>query len=142
MARSRPDGPMTEDGARLQVNPDIVQRLVDLARRVHAREYTSTPEDPEVQALAAEAVTLSEHRFDHTVDEFRSIIHDLDPRQQQEVVALFRLGRGDHELANWEEALQSARDDWNSDTAEYLLRHPMLADELVNGIEMHGHHID
>jgi hypothetical protein len=134
--------PMTDDDARLQVNPDIVQRLVDLARQFHAREYTSIPEDPEAQHSAAEATALAEHRFDHTVDEFRSIIQDLDPRQQQEVVALFRLGRGDHELSNWEDALQLAREDWNAETADYLLRHPMLADDLSSGLALHGHHLD
>jgi hypothetical protein len=139
MAESRP---MTEDGGRLQVNPDIVQRLVDLARQFHAREYNSILEDPEVQHGAAETSALSEQKFDHTVDEFRSIIQDLDPRQQQEVVALFRLGRGDHEFGNWEDALQLAREDWNTETAEYLLRHPMLADDLATGMALHGHHID
>jgi hypothetical protein len=127
---------------RLQVNPEIIQRLVDLARQFHAREATGIPEDPEVQASAAEVTALTEHRFDPTTDEFKAIIDDLEPRQQQEVVALFRLGRGDYELEEWDDALVDARDDWNEDTAEYLLAHPMLADELVSGMELHGHDLE
>lgn len=127
---------------RLQVNPEIVQRLVDLARQYHAREITGIPEDPEVQAGAAEVTALTEHRFDHTAAEFQSIIDDLDPPQQQEVVALSRLGRGDYEFEEWADALADARHDWNENTTEYLLGHPMLADELVAGMELHGHDLE
>jgi hypothetical protein len=141
MAAAKEMTPMAETD-RLQVNPEVVQRLVDLARQYHAREVTGIPEDPEVQAGAAEVTALTENRFDHTVAEFRSIIDDLDPLQQQEVVALCRLGRGDYEFEEWEDALADARDDWNEDTAEYLLGHPMLADELVSGMELHGHDLD
>jgi hypothetical protein len=130
------------DTDRLRVNPEVVQRLVDLARQYHAREVTGIPEDPEVQAGAAEMTALTEHRFDHTADEFRSIIDDLEPDQQQEVVALFRLGRGDYEFEEWEDALAEAREDWNERTAAYLLGHPMLADELVMGMELHGHDLE
>ena len=126
----------------LQVNPDVIQRLVDLARQIDSRELTEMPDDPEVQAGSAEVVALSAQEFDSTVDEFRSIIDDLDPEQQQQVVALFRLGRGDYAFEEWEDALAEARDDWNPSTADYLLGHPMLADGLANGMILHGYSLE
>jgi hypothetical protein len=83
---------MPEPSNLLQVNPDVIQRLVDLARQIDSREFTGIPEDPEVQAGSADVMALTEQEFDSTTDEFRSIINDLDPEQQQQVVALFRLG--------------------------------------------------
>ncbi len=133
---------MPEPSNLLQVNPDVIQRLVDLARQIDSREFTGIPEDPEVQAGSTEVVALIEQEFDSTADEFRSIISDLDPEQQQQVVALFRLGRGDYAYEEWEDALAEAREDWNEDTAGYLLGHPMLSDYLTNGMILHGYSLE
>lgn len=133
---------MPEPSNLLQVNPDVIQRLVDLARQIDIREFTGIPEDPEVQALSAEVVALTEQEFDSTTNEFRSIISDLDPEQQQQVVALFRLGRGDYAYEEWEGALAEAREDWNVNTADYLLGHPMLSDYLTNGMIQHGYSLE
>jgi Flp pilus assembly protein TadD len=133
---------MTEPSDLLQVNPDVIQRLIDLARQIASEEFTEIPEDPEVQAGSAEVVALSAQEFNTTVDEFRAIIDDLDPDQQQQVVALFRLGRGDYTLEEWDDALAEARDDWNPDTADYLLGHPMLAEGLANGMILHGYNLE
>jgi len=133
---------MTEPSNLLQVNPDVIQRLVDLARQIDSREFTGIPEDPEVQAGSAEVVALTEQEFDSTADEFRSIINDLDPEQQQQVVALFRLGRGDYAYEEWEDALAEAREDWNVNTADYLLGHPMLSDYLTSGMILHGYSVE
>jgi Flp pilus assembly protein TadD len=133
---------MPEPSNLLQVNPDVIQRLVDLARQIDSREFTGIPEDPEVQAGSAEVVALTEQEFDSTADEFRSIINDLDPEQQQQVVALFRLGRGDYAYEEWEDVLAEAREDWNEETADYLLGHPMLSDYLTNGMILHGYSLE
>lgn len=133
---------MPEPSNLLQVNPDVIQRLVDLARQIDSREFTEIPEDPEVQAGSAEVVALTEQEFDSTADEFRSIINDLDPEQQQQVVALFRLGRGDYAYEEWDDVLVEAREDWNENTADYLLGHPMLSDYLINGMILHGYSLE
>jgi Flp pilus assembly protein TadD len=133
---------MPEPSNLLQVNPDVIQRLADLARQIDSREFTGIPEDPEVQAGSAEMLALTEQEFDSTADEFRSIINDLDPEQQQQVVALFRLGRGDYAYEEWGDALAEAREDWNVNTADYLLGHPMLSDYLTNGMILHGYSLE
>jgi len=133
---------MPEPSNLLQVNPDVIQRLVDLARQIDSQEFTGIPEDPEVQSGSAEVVALTEQEFDSTADEFRSIINDLDPEQQQQVVALFRLGRGDYAYEEWEDALAEAREDWNVNTADYLLGHPLLSDYVTGGMILHGYSVE
>jgi hypothetical protein len=126
----------------LHVNPDVIQRLVDLARQINSRDFTDIPEGPEREMGGTEVMTLSEQHFDSTADEFRSIIDDLDPEQQQQVVALFRLGRGDYGLDEWADAVAVAREDWNESTADYLLGHPLLADYLATGMIVHGYDVE
>ncbi|TVP88263.1 MAG: DUF3775 domain-containing protein [Thioalkalivibrio sp.] len=133
---------MADISNQLQVNPDVVQHLVDLARLYHAREITGIPEDPEAPAGSAEAAALSDQEFDRTEDEFRAIIEDLEPRQQQELVALFQLGRGVYGLEQWEQIRTDAQESWDGPTAEYLLGHPTLAEDLVNGMALHGHRLE
>ncbi|WP_018863431.1 DUF3775 domain-containing protein [Thioalkalivibrio sp. ARh3] len=135
-----------ESGPLLDMNPDTVQRLIELARDIQGREYTDisdnrdapsgaeTPPDPDEES--------STPRFDTATEEFRSTIDDLEPDQQQQVVALFRLGRGDYDIAEWENALAAARDDWSPGTADHLLSHAMLADSLAAGLVALGYSVE
>lgn len=124
----------------LQVNPETVCRLIELAQSVHVREQGGTPEeggnaidDDWTQAM------LADNGDNTSYQEFETIVKDLDPDQQHEVVALLWLGRGDYTLEEWDGIVKQARDEWTPETAQYLIGHPLLADELREGLELHGH---
>lgn len=121
------------------VSTDNVCRLIELAREFHAQQAVSFPEEPANPSGDWAAQVLASHAGDSTYQEFKSIIHDLEPDQQQEVVALFWLGRGDFETDEWDAAVDLARDSWNLRTAEYLIAHPQLADELFSGLDLLGY---
>jgi hypothetical protein len=55
------------------------------------------------------------------------------------VVALMWLGRGEFDAAEWEEAVEEARNSWTTTTAEYLIAHPQLADHLLEGLDLLGY---
>ena len=55
------------------------------------------------------------------------------------MVALLWLGRGDYELEEWDTLLEDADDAWSDHTADYLLAHPLLADQLTEALELFGH---
>lgn len=139
---------MNESGPALDMNPDTVQRLIELARQIQGREETDIADDRE----AASAVTRREYEeagaelapppLDTASAEFRSIIDDLEPDQQQQVVALFRLGRGEYDVEEWDDALAAAGDDWNPATADYLLGHALLADSLADGLVTLGYSVE
>ena len=84
----------------------------------------------------------ADHEDDEYYAEFESIIDDLEPDQQQQVVALMWLGRGDAALEEWSDLLKQASEQWNERTAEYLIAHPFLAEYLQEGLDLHGYESD
>lgn len=123
----------------LDVNPETVCRLITLARVFHAKEAVVIPEQPTSPSDDWAMQILADHADDEVFLEFKSIIDDLEPDQQQQVVALLWLGRGDGTLEDWPELLEQAQDDWNPSTAEYLIAHPFLADHLLEALDMQGY---
>jgi len=126
----------------LDVNPDTVCRLVEVARAFHAQEQVTIPEEPGEPDDDWSTQILTGHSGDATLEEFRGIMADLEPDQQQQVVALLWLGRGDFSLEEWPDALEQATDNWNERTADYLIAHPLLPDYLAEGLNQHGYSCD
>ena len=123
----------------LHVNPDIVCKLIDLARSYHVRELTGNTDEGSNPVDDWSQQMLAEQPANATYDEFASIIEDLDPDQQYEIVGLLWVGRGDYALEEWDSVLSQAKEQWTPDTASYLIDHPLLADELQEGLELHGY---
>jgi len=122
----------------LNVSVYSVCRLIELAREFHAQEAVSIPEEPNNPSGDWSVQMLASHADDASFQEFKSIVDDLEPDQQQELVALLWLGRGDYSHAEWADALALAADSSNSRTAEYLIAHPLLSDYLQTGLEAFG----
>ncbi|GGC08742.1 hypothetical protein GCM10011352_38870 [Marinobacterium zhoushanense] len=126
----------------LNVNSETLCRLIQLAREFHAKEAVTIPEKPISPADDWARQVLADHAGDLTFQEFLSIINDLEPDQQQEVVALLWLGRGDFDQSEWRDALIEAADGWNDHTAHYLIAHPLLADYLADALDQFGFRCD
>ncbi|SDG59149.1 Protein of unknown function [Pseudomonas benzenivorans] len=126
----------------LNVNSETVCRLIALARVFHAKEAVSIPQEPTSPSDDWALQVLADHEDDEVFQEFKSIIDDLEPDQQQQIVALLWLGRGDGPLEDWAALLEQAADDWNERTAEYLIAHPYLADHLLEALDLHGYSCD
>ena len=123
----------------LDLNPDTVYRLLDLAREFHAREsLIDTGETVTADDAWAEQL-LNEHGDDPVFEEFRSAVRDLEPDQQQQLVGLLWLGREDYDIAEWHDLLDECRYHWTPHTAEYLLAHPHLPDYWEQAMDAHGY---
>jgi len=123
----------------LDINPDTVCRLIDLAREFHAQEGVVIPEAPDSPADDWALQVLADHAGDSTLGEFKATVSDLEPDQQQQIVALLWLGRGDFGTDEWDKALEQAAYSWNKATGDYLIAHPLLADYLTDGLESMGY---
>ena len=123
----------------LSTGSDTVCRLIYLAREFHAQEAVTIPEEPGNPSGDWAVQMLASHADDASFQEFKAIIEDLEPDQQQEVVALLWLGRGDYSKPEWRDALAQAADSWNLNTAEYLIAHPLLPDYLEQGLDLFGY---
>ncbi|MFV0368492.1 MAG: DUF3775 domain-containing protein [Hyphomicrobiaceae bacterium] len=71
-------------------------------------------------------------------DELVGFIDALNDDEQVQLVAVCWIGRGTFDPEDFEEALQTARDEQVNSVAEYLLGQPLLADYLEEGLEKMG----
>ena len=126
----------------LNINTDTVCRLIQLAREFHAQEQVVIPETRGNPSGDWAAQTLASHIDDMSFQEFRSIVNDMEPEQQVQIVALMWIGRGDFETDEWDEVIEQAKDDWTPETAEYLIVHPMICEHLEDGLDMFGYGCD
>lgn len=123
----------------LNVSGETVCRLIELSRAFQAQESVTFPDDASGSMDEADAnQLLAAHEDDASLAEFRTVVADLEPDQQTEVVALLWLGRGDFSDEEWEEACQLARDEWTPATADYLIAHPLLPEHLIEGLAAFG----
>jgi len=125
----------------LRFNLDTMYRLIELARELHAQEEVVIPDEPQSPGDDWAIQVLAAHSSDATFREFKSIVEDLEPDQQQ-AVALLWLGREDYSTDEWDDAVEEARYIWSDHTAEYLMAHPYLADHLTAGLDLHGYSCD
>ncbi|HID49269.1 MAG TPA: DUF3775 domain-containing protein [Chromatiales bacterium] len=123
----------------LDVNPETVCYLIDRAREFHAREEVVIPDNPDSSTDDWALQVLADHQGDLTYQEFVATVNDLEPDQQQNLVALLWVGRGDFDASEWQAALDEARESWTPQTGEYLIAHPLLADYLLEGLTLLGY---
>lgn len=126
----------------LDVNPEGICRLIQLAREFHAEDAVVVPEEPARPHHDWVSDILAAHAGHSALEEFRTIISDFDRDQQVQAVALMWLGRGDYDVSDWNSLLHDATGAWTSWTADYLLAHPQLADYLAEGLDLLGYRCD
>jgi hypothetical protein len=66
--------------------------------------------------------------------ELRSAIEGLNTDEQEELLALIWLGRGDFTREEWPAAMRAARSARTGTEADYLIGTPLLADYLAEGL--------
>ncbi|GGO79999.1 hypothetical protein GCM10011348_15700 [Marinobacterium nitratireducens] len=123
----------------LNINPETVCQIIQLAREFHAKEEVVIPETPDSPADDWGLQVLADHSGDLSYQFTRDLIAELELDQQVTLVALMWLGRGDFGDDDWKEALMTALDERSPHTAEYLLSTPLVADYLEEGLRVHGY---
>ena len=123
----------------MDLNPDTVFYLVDKAREFHVKEAVTIPEVPLSPTDDWARQVLADHADDPVFQELKTMIDDLEPDQQVSLVALMWVGRGDYAAAEWNSAIEQAKDSWNQRTADYLIGTPLVADYLCEGLDQLGY---
>lgn len=83
-------------------------------------------------------IVLMGHEMNRAEGELRAFIDRLNEDEQAELVAIFWVGRGAFEPEDFAEALQTARAEASTPTADYLLGSPHFSDHLEAGAEALG----
>lgn len=107
-------------------------RMFDVKAEVSDPDSGSNPTDEEMRDV------LEDFADDPTRQELVAYIRALDEEEQINLVALAWVGRGTYDATEWDEALETARGEHNSRTAEYLLGLPLLGDYLEEGLDAFG----
>lgn len=118
------------------LNTETVEQIIERAHEYQTRDAAQLPEDDEEASLDELAEEAYHDVADPVYLELKSAIDDLEPDQQVSLVALMWVGRGDYTPDEWEGALERAGESWNERTAEYLIRTPLLADYLNEGLQL------
>ena len=125
---------MDEDDP-LSVNPEFLRSLILKLRAVMAQEELVSPDSGSNPSDDEGPATLQDSPDNMTRVQIDAEIEDLEPDQQAELVALMWVGRGDLEPEEWDEALALAAERRDGSTAQYLLKHPHVADHMTEGLD-------
>ena len=126
---------MMDDDDPLTVNPEFLRSLILKLRAVMAQEELVSPDSGSNPTDDEGAATLQDDPDNLTRAEIETEIEDLEPDQQAELVALMWIGRGDMEPEEWDEARALAAERRDTPTAHYLLKHPHVADHMIEGLD-------
>jgi hypothetical protein len=118
----------------LAFDPDTIDALILRLKSVMAREATDIP-DPGGNASDDEIPEmLQETEGDLSRDEITQEIESMDDDQQDALVALFWIGRGDAEPEAWDETVALARARHTGPVSTYLLSKPLVASAIEDGM--------
>jgi hypothetical protein len=119
----------------LNINPELVCHIIEKIREFQAKELVVIPETAPDQLYESDwAQILADHQDDQTYQELALAINDLEPDQQQALVALALIGRGDYTKDDWAQAMDDAQDLTPSAIVSFLLSIPLMPDYLTEGL--------
>lgn len=129
----------------LSISQDKISYIISIAREVLEaapaiiEEQLSVDHDTDhiTQDNVSEIVENSnqeDHKGDSAYHELKNAIEILNDEERHNLVALMWLGRGTFSRDEWDNAVEQAREASNDHTAEYLMRAPLFADYLEDGM--------
>lgn len=118
--------------------PFDTTEIEELVLRFNAVMAKEAMDIPDVGSNATDdlvAETLQEQEDDLSRDEITQAIESMNDEQKDALVALFWIGRGDAEPAEWEETKMLARQQHEGLVSRYLLGQPEVGEFLTSGLE-------
>ena len=126
----------------LSISAEKAFAILTKARQFDVKDAVT---DPDSGSNASDDMMLSvleDHADDPVFGELLAMIRGLNEDEQVDLVALAWLGRGDGDLADWNELRSEAARARNNRTAEYLLGMPTLSDYLEEALAQFGHNLE
>jgi hypothetical protein len=123
----------------LGINPDKVCAFIEVAREV-AGLSLSTAGDATTTGDDSPLTTLEEPMdgMDPRRREMVSFVAGLDAEEQANLLALIMLGRGDYDIAEWDDALVEASTAIDDRSADFMIGDPALPGYLLEALEAFG----
>lgn len=122
-----------------EINRGIVCNIIMKAQEINIADDLTFPEDRSDFSDTEWKQALAEYQDDLSYLELKDLIQDLEPDQQQKLIALMYIGRGDFKNTEWPAALEQALTIPLESRADYLISKSMLADYLSEGLAIFGY---
>ena len=125
----------------LELSADKVAQVIVRARELEARTGAWELPDRRHPGEDTAEMVLEALRNDPARLALASFLQELSRDELAELVALMWVGRGSFEPEEWDEAIQTAREEHTgiAGTTRYLLSNPLLAEHLEEGLERMGY---
>ncbi len=125
--------------AELGINPAKVCAFIEAAREV-AGLSLSTAGDATISGDDSPLATLIEPAdgMDPRRREMIAFVAGLDAEEQANLLALIMLGRGDYDIAEWDDALAEAGGLIDERSADFMIGDPTLPGYLLEALEAFG----
>jgi hypothetical protein len=127
---------MAADTPQLELPLDKLAFIILKAREYDVKEADTDPDDSSNPIDDGQTDVLTDKAEDPVREELLGAIRGLDRGERARLVALAWLGRGTYDLGEWDEAVDTARNEHPTREAEYLLSLPLLGDYLEDGLAM------
>jgi len=120
----------------LEISPGKVAYLAILAREIDVKvaPWDGAGDDTESDSGGV----LEALGDDPAVVEFRAFVEGLNEDEQASLVAVMWIGRDTYTADDLDEAIETAKSEATTPTADYLLGVPLLSDYLEAGLEALG----
>jgi len=122
----------------LSIPTDKLGFIVEKAREYDVKEGDSDPDSGSNPTDDGATDILEDGAGDSTRQELFDAIRSLDVDQRFELIALVWVGRGTYEIGDWQEALDTARQEHAKRPAHYLMEMPLLGDYIEEGLDAFG----
>ena len=124
----------------MDLSPDKVAQVIVRARDIDAKVGAWSEHDRSHPGEGDGDAVLEAMRNDPARRALINFITEMNRDELSQLVALMWVGRGSFDTDEWDEAVQTAREEHTgaAGTARYLLGVPMLADFLEEGLEKMG----
>ena len=128
--------------AELRISTEKVCAFIEAAREV-AGKVPSTAGDRTTTGDDSRLVTIEDYpQEDGRRREMIEFVAGLNVEEQTDLLALIWLGRGDYDIADWDEALAEAEARIAARDPDYMIGDAALPEYLGDGLEAFGRSCD
>lgn len=126
----------------MDIAPEKVGYII-LRAREYASSFNGWSSSEDEGGMRGDAIQAIENQaVAPETDEVAEFIRNLNEDEQISLVVLAWIGRGSHEITDWDRAVATARRERTTETDKYLLGMPLLPDYLEDGLEAMGYSIE
>ncbi len=126
----------------LMIDPEKAFYIVMKAREFDEKTERSGLEDGSNPTDDGEVAVLEDNPDDAVEDELSSALESLSEDEQNALITLTWIGRGDFTMSEWKKAYRKAQNMSNKHIPLYLMETPLFSDYLEEGLSLAGYDLD